>query len=329
MRRVLLASIALSAFVGCSVESEPLSSGGCLSLEVSLEGGEDSSSRIEVSEQSGSDSWSVEWSEGDLLGGVGLGGSQSSFSEFKMESFDAKNSTFSGAIQSEQLRLVYPFDSSSVIDDDSYRVDLTTQVADASDSFASLSSYTHMISSTPLDTNSAEAITMKHLGAAMTLNVAFSSLSDDYTYILGYMEIGQTESSESSIAIPTSYEIDLGASLDSSSIYSNAERGALTIEVENSPYLYNYDAAQSSTIYPLHFNIFPFDVANGEILDLTWHLYCKNNSTGVVREIFNTVEITNQSGSKVSFERSTHNVINALCDIEGCYMRVTIDVGFD
>ncbi len=327
--KVLFAFVLVSIAVGCSEVESTDSQCGDLTFELSLEGG-GTDSRVAVSEDPQSEKWLVEWSEGDALGGYSTAG-ELCFTPFSMVNFDSESSTFSGSVQGEQMRLLYPYDELGEIDNGLYRVDLTSQSVDMDSPFSLMGQNTYMINSEMISMDSTTPIVMRHVGAALTLKLGFTSLSEDYTYTLSRVALGADEESLDSGDVQPilTQDINLTLPIDDSAFYTNPTYGSLELDVVNSPTIYNYSSQEASTIYSLNFNILPMEILAGESIDVIWYLYRTSIEGGKVNEIFNSVTISNTLDRTINFERATRNEISAICDISGCYIHITVDVGFD
>lgn len=325
----IVGSIIFSLFVvACSTSTSSLSpdaSGALVSVSASM----GATTRISLSESDVDDSWVLQWVDGDALGAYSLGGDAVAFEPFEMLDFDLSNSLFQGELLEGYSRFVYPYLADATLEQDAFTIDLAAQSADMEDPFAAMSSTTYMISDEAVALQEGGAkITMNHLGAAFTVNIRFSSLDEEkYIYTFQSIEIGEAESTQGGVALPYAARVDLGAESPSDAL-SELSSGAIVVSVENSPEVVNYDPESSNTTYSINLNALPFTIGVGESIPLTWRLYRENRESGTVQETYKTHYISNNGDEQVEFGRATHTDLNYECDITGCYVWISVDVGF-
>lgn len=347
MKKIFTLAALAAAAVSCSAPEEQIISGqesGLQTITASIA----PATKVALSADQESGNWKVSWVDGDALGCYSSGVGQSAFSRYAMVKFDESNSSFSGEVQGDDIRLVYPYDSEAVIEDGFYTVDLGKQIVDMSNDFGSMESYTHLISGELAD-GAIDNVSMKHLGGALTLNMRFgwvSSLGDYRSSRLSKIEIGvgdnqiaangkletiNLDADQNPIyEWPTAAKIDLEQPIDADELYSETTNGAINAYLINSPEIYAYDAADESTTYTITLNTLPAQIAAGKNIYVRCFIYFNTfDETGAVtleREFYSAKNIA--ITEDLDLTRSTHNTINVLFD-GAFYWTATISVDLE
>ncbi|MFI3323788.1 MAG: hypothetical protein SNI45_03660 [Rikenellaceae bacterium] len=306
MKKVIFSAAALLLATACSVDSGSMPAvNNTISVTASL----GTTTRISVAEDAQSNSWILSWAENDALGGFAMGGSESSFALYEMDSYDPNSSTFKGEASDLPLRFVYPYSAEALIADGLYEVDLSSQRFDILSPMANMSS-THLISAHGFEPSESSSISMQHIGCAITLNLSIESLylnGESYTYRLSRIEMGTDDDEDGNyLAIPTSCEIDLNSTLDQDSFYSNISGGVIAVDVDNSPQI------TPGEVYSVIFSALPISIASAEQICLKCYFDCYNLDGEFERVCYTKgLTVTNDSDSTVEFARATHNTISA------------------
>lgn len=285
-------------------------------------------SRIAISEDSDTKRWKGEWESDDALGGASLGCDITAFDLFEIDSYGTSSSSFTGSYRDADIRFVYPYNSTSAVEDDHYTVDLAEQQFDMEESFALLGEYTHFISSSAIDPTEQNSISMQHIGCAILLNIDFYSLygyGESYQYKLERLEVGleAEDAVDGDLLVATSKQINLSADVADDDFYSNPTMGILGVDICNSPYI------SPSTTYSVIFNSFPFAVAVGESLSLKFYLGRYDMEGTFVKTYYTkALSVTNTTADEILFSRATYNTINSHYD-GSLYFSVSINAGLE
>lgn len=322
MRKVIFGAVVLLLAAACSVDSGSMPSGNnTISVTASL----GATTRIAVAEDSESDKWTLSWAEDDALGGFAMGGSDDSFALYEMDSYDLNSSTFKGEASDLPLRFVYPYRAEALIEGGLYEVDLSSQRFDMLAPMANLSSSTHLISAEEFEASSSGSISMQHIGCAITLNLSVESLylnGESYTYQLSRIEMGTDEDEDGDyLAIPASCQIDLNATVEQATFYSNISDGVIAVDIDNS-----LDIIPGE-VYSVIFSSLPISIASAEQISLKYY-FNRYNLDGELDKVCHTkgLVVSNDGSSTVEFARATHNIISAPYD-GALYYSISITAG--
>ncbi len=270
---------ALSALVAsCSMEkiSETPNTQKQYTFEIGLNGNADT--RIAI-EEDGED-WIVNWTEGDKLHGY-AGGVCTDFAMSNLAE-DGSFAAFTGPfdVEATSARFLYPA-SYPAIENDKYTASLEEQTVKAN--FENLSSTTYMMSEV-FDIESTDAITLKHLGAALKVRIKLN-VADAASYTLASLELNGVAAS---------------ATID----YSKEVENAVSVG-ELSTINVNVDGVEAvDGVYTLPLSVFPFIKEAGETIKLRAIFTNDGKSYLAVREI--------TLSEKTAYARATTNVISAL-----------------
>ncbi len=285
MKKVLFFAAALFAAVACSESDadDSIVTGGDenttttddqITITVSANG--DAETKVSVS-----DSWDVEWVDGESL--LAWSSDDGSLSELTMKSYTASSSTFTGAVSGETYRLVSPYIASAAVSSGSYTVDLSSQDEGINSTYMVSGS---MITGDGSDQNPS----MMHVGATMTLSLSFENLPEA-EYTLTKVEVSD---------VPTTVAIDLSKEVSDDDFYGAQTSGTITVS--------NIDVAIAESV-DVKFNILPFSVATGEGVSVT--IYFEDEAGAEYSEVLSGTN----SGDSVDFERATYNTLGYSCDM--------------
>ncbi len=246
---------------------------------------ESADTRIDVA-----DDWSLTWTAPANGNYDDLSVYSSAFDAWGMAWFgevsdDLKYATFSYtsyAQDEDNLRLFYPYSSSM-----SSTIDLTQQESGLS--------ALYMVSETMYSTSITTDmdIMMKHVGAAVALNVNFSNNMGDYTlksFVVEGLNSGAT--------------VDVAEDYDSADFYTEVTSEAITVTMAEEL------SATDSTTAEIRFNIMPSTIAPNAEVTITYTL---EDAAGNVVSYTDTVANTGKSA--VEFARATYNTINSTCEL--------------
>lgn len=181
MKKILLLAAAVTAIFSCSKTdidelllsdvNGNLSADGTMrtiTINASLDE-DDSQTRMALD-----DGWGLTWETGDaLMAWSNDGGDSTNKLSNQDESFDAASVTFEGDIPAESpFRLLYPYDADAAIEGGEYTIDISSQAEGGSDPY--------MVNDDILAQIADEYnVMMRHIGAAVVLNLTFPS--SDYS----------------------------------------------------------------------------------------------------------------------------------------------------
>ncbi len=295
MKQLLLPFLAILLFAGCSDISTSSVSYDSTSHQVTISASTalSTDSRVSLSDD-GVGGYSVNWSEGDKLGGwFAMESNDNSLAEFTMDTYGAQTSTFTGSAPSvERARFFYPYNQGITLyaKDASYNsafdISLASQVALAD--LEHMASTTYMLSEVcdlSSSTESLSDLAMRHLTTVIVLNL---KCDDDSNYKLINVAIEGD-------MIPTKVSVDMQRSLDEQ-YFEATECGEINISVPS------FDS--ESDIFTVPFSSFPFVIDSGEEIVVTATFI---DDEGALYKMSKT--LTNTSGA-VAFERSTKNLLN-------------------
>lgn len=280
MNKLSLMTLIVFVVASCSKSGVELTKipNNLTDVVVSVSTGSDIDSRVVVD-----DTWSVSWSDGESL----LGWSQADnyLSEFVMSDFSASYSTFEGGVSGQYYRLIVPYSAYAVISDGYYTVDIKSQTSGAGT--------IHMVSDEVLSVDGyAAAPMMKHVGAAMTLNINFSNY-DSSSLILKSVELCD---------VPVAIEVNLNAAVSDSDFYGKDTLGAICVNLDQGV------AVDQNVSVKL--NILPFSVESGASVTIGLNF---EDSDG--KSYSATTSVTNSGTASVEFARATYNTINCSYDL--------------
>ncbi len=266
-----------------------------ITINASTEG---AATRVNISDDS-AEGYTVEWKEDDMLGGWAWDGpyNNSTFNEFTIADggYGATNSTFTGSISyttdESVIRFVHPYtttalnvyeekevtSSSGYVYNNKYYygfdINLSAQEAGA------LNDNTYMVSNKISATEIGNAsLSMSHLGAMMELN--FKALEGYTLYKVVVKDI------------PTIASVDLREDDD---VVVATTDGDMTISVGS-------NVLPIDGIYTVAFNIIPFTVASGDVLEVESY-YTKDGA-------YYSATTTITASNDVTFARATRNSVN-------------------
>ncbi len=281
MKKLLLFAAVAFAAVTCQksdIETPEQESGELIEVTVTAGVPSTLETRMGVVPDEINDNWAITWDNGDSV----IGWSESgSISEFEMSSYDSEESTFTGSIESGNMRLIYPYDATA-IQSEVYTIDLSEQSVDlTTDAHAHYGKNNlYMASDIFAASETASAVNMSHLLAAVELEVTNSTGDDliiEKAIITGLKSSATVAFRDLAL---TSTEGDITLSINSAKVID----------------------ASSSTLVP--FSVIPETLSSGDTF--TIELYFTN---------FTTATITKTVGSD-GFELAagTHNTF--VCEVE-------------
>ncbi|MFR9523775.1 MAG: DNA/RNA non-specific endonuclease [Rikenellaceae bacterium] len=326
MKSRILLIAALFVAVGCQVVtvSQDLNLGQGVLRTISVAGPSAAQSRVSITPDDDNALWSVEWCDKDQIALCSTDNIDL-FTVNYLSDVDNSTAEFSGTTSVNGGRLVYPY-TDGAISGDSYSIDLSLQNYDVQDPYNALGQTIPLVSDGLVDLAVASpSATMRHIGAALTLNFKFSDLEQDATYAVERITLK---------GLPATGTFDIGGDVDDVDFLTTTS-GDIALEVANSPLLVEEE------IYSYNLSILPFSIAVGEGLELVVK-FSKSVGGGEPTLFECSCTLENDGESSIDFVRGAYHTINKLCvvdksatvyivgdDMEYGYQEDVIDATFD
>ncbi len=326
MKSRILLTAALFVAIGCQVVtvSQDLNLGQGVLRTISVSGPSAAQSRVSITPDDDNALWSVEWCDKDQIALCSTDNIDL-FTVNYLSDDDNSTAEFSGTTSVNGGRLVYPY-TDGAIAGDSYSVDLSSQSFDAQDPYSALGKTVTLVSDGLIDLEVASpSATMRHMGAALTLNFKFSDLEQDATYAVERITLK---------GLPAKGTFDIGGDVDDVDFLTTTS-GDIVLEVANSPLLVEEE------IYSYNLAVLPFSIAVGDGLELVVK-FSKSVEGGEPTLFECSCTVENDGESSIDFARGAYHAINKLCvvdksttvyivgdDMEYGYQEDVIDATFD
>ncbi len=285
----------LASCAEAEVESPTLSNDRDTQLSFTVAASNTNTSKVVVSEDSESTDWVVSWKEDDALALWDMGvDSESDAAKFTIVNFGSASSDFTGDLSSTTTSAIFmhPYIESLAKSSHKVALDMSTPASDGS--FDTLGETTYMVSE-QFATASTTNLTMRHVGAAIELQLRPTSLSD---LTLKKVTLEGVGSDTETFALPIKANLDLSADLEGDYL-TDIETGAIEIAVDDV-------AADDDNIYTIRFNCLPFELPVGAVINITAEFEDADGTP------YSTVgQVSNSTTETLSFERATKSVIKS------------------
>ncbi len=298
-KSLLLAAAVGLTLVGCNksmVDNGEVE--GLKTVSLTVSSSNEADSRTSVTPDADNKVWNVQWSKGDVLGVF----AEDVLEKFPMTSFtDAtgQQATFTGTTAATEGRLVYPYNPEA-ISGSTLKLDLSSQECDMKNDFSTLGANINMISSDVVSLEEGVTPNMKHIGAAMQLNVVFSDLVADTEYRIDNVEVE---------GMPATADINLLSAISSDN-FMTATEGVISVDVVNSKSIVAGEA------YKINLAVLPFTLAVDAELSVKLNLIASTLENGTTK-LEKVCTVANTTGSELVFGRALHHTLNVDCSVEG------------
>ncbi len=286
--------------MSCVSDNEPSGTpqdeaGAALKIYVAAPSSEDQS-RVAITPDESQALWSVEWEDGDALG-LCSSGQTDLFTVDVDDTVDGAYA-FNGSSSALSARAIYPY-SASALSGDSYSFEIGEQICDMDSPLSSLGEIIPLISSEMVDLEqTSPTALMLHIGAALKINLNFSGLDSEASYLIENVTLHN---------VPTQGSFSISGSAVADDFLATTT-GDLSLSVANSP------KVEANQIYTLYSSIIPFAVAsNGAIeLSVTLSSTVGSEQSTITQKYY----LANSSGSEVEFARAQYHTLNVNCPLE-------------
>ncbi|MFI3262948.1 MAG: leucine-rich repeat protein [Rikenellaceae bacterium] len=290
MKKNLILGLLFVVLTSCNKEvteplTEPFAETTTVSLTASLV---DAETRVSA-DTSSDDEWSFAWDTEDEISAWYT--NCTGVNQFSMDTYDEQSSTFTGDIvtDADNHRFIYPYEEGVEITNGCYPIDITGQNGELNKTYFINDT---QIATTSLVDNTVSALSMKHLGAFMVVDIYL----EDYAIFEVYTIESVTYKNIHAKAV-----VDMTKDYDSSDLYTSeiGDVSATDINVAFSPVVGSNGAYRQAIT---RLNILPFDVEAGGSLTIDVVIGINGTDT---KEF--SITIQNTSEATVSFARATHN----------------------
>ncbi|MFI3323572.1 MAG: hypothetical protein SNI45_02680 [Rikenellaceae bacterium] len=239
--------------------------------------------RIDVSED-----WNLTWTPADEENYIydDLSIYSYELSDWGMAMFleasdDLTSATFNySGIEGEEVRMIYPYSSQ--------RSDSTFDVSEQEPGLSALYMISDDVYTLGLD-GSMPTVIMKHIGAAVVLNIDFRTNTENYT-VKSIVVNG----------LNAKASVDTSKAYDDADFYTNIEAGEITITKTDDIAVVDKETAQ------IRFNIMPSTIAANDEVTIAYNLVGADDT-----EYTYVDTVTNTSESAIEFARATYNTISS------------------
>ncbi len=278
MKKLLLFAVAMFATYACAesdLGTTTTADEGLRTVTINVGANENDATRVAFDQD-----WNISWEEDDALLAWSL---NSATSKLSMTNYDADFSTFEGSVSTSYFRVLYPYSTDYTFSSNLCTIDVKDQTEGATLSYMTTESLI----------NDLETTSMKHIGAAVSLNIRFSNIPTDTTYTLTEVEV---------IDVPTTVQVNMYQDITSDDFYGAETIENIIVDITDTPV--------GSDDVEVRFNVLPFELAAGESLTIKYHMSAADGTSCYVEGT-----VTNKSSDVFEFARATYNTLYAYCDL--------------